>query len=290
MEKLRSNNYQNLYRKFNTQESFLETLLLIEKDFKNKNNLVQSYFLPDNIEYYKNIFNSNQIRNKLGLYRDILGYSKDQVFTYNPIESEIFPFQINGNIMSESNQQYIKVINTDTEVELETKEIQNQYQFIQDKELNLTSYKIVFKQEIQLNQNMLVINFIHPLRLEIEQIIDQNNNIYTDFEQYNQLGITAIQLPPIDQNEITLLTKNIMTYNGIDKELVLAIQHIVTYNVDTSITKNNMLVDKINGYKLLYQDENHSYYEYFYLDNGIIQNSHADILFIPAMLFGVDIL
>jgi hypothetical protein len=59
MEKLRSNNYQNLYRKFNTQESFLETLLLIEKDFKNKNNLVQSYFLPDNIEYYKNIFNSN---------------------------------------------------------------------------------------------------------------------------------------------------------------------------------------------------------------------------------------
>jgi hypothetical protein len=59
MEKLRSGNYQNLYRKFNTQESFLETLLLIEKDFKNKNNLVQSYFLPDNIEYYKNIFNSN---------------------------------------------------------------------------------------------------------------------------------------------------------------------------------------------------------------------------------------
>jgi hypothetical protein len=43
-----------------------------------------------------------------------------------------------------------------------------------------------------------------------------------------------------------------MTYNGIDKELVLAIQHIVTYNVDTSIIKNNMLVDKINGYKLLY--------------------------------------
>lgn len=288
MQKLRSINYHNLYRKFNTQESFLETLLLIEKDFKNKNIITQSYFLPDNIEYYKNIFNSNSIRNKLSLYRDILGYKKDQVITYNPIETEIFPFQINGNIVSESNQEYIKVINTSNNVELEKKQIKNQYQFIQDKELNLTSYKIVFKPEIQLNQNMLVINFIHPLRLEIEQIIDQNNNIYTDFEQYTQLGITAIKLPQIDQNEITLLTKNIMTYNGIDKELVLAIQHIVTYYVDTSIIKNDMLADKINGYKLLYQDENHSNYEYFYLDNGVIQNTHEPILFIPAMLFGVD--
>jgi len=92
MQKLRSINYHNLYRKFNTQESFLETLLLIEKDFKNKNIITQSYFLPDNIEYYKNIFNSNSIRNKLSLYRDILGYKKDQVITYNPIETEIFPF------------------------------------------------------------------------------------------------------------------------------------------------------------------------------------------------------
>jgi len=49
-----------------------------------------------------------------------------------------------------------------------------------------------------------------------------------------------------------LLTKNIMTYNGIDKELVLAIQHMITYYVDTSITKNNMLENKITGYKLLY--------------------------------------
>ncbi len=254
-----------MYKEYGTLESLVEDLVY-------SINITDNKFLIDNAEYYKQLYTINQTRNKLKNNQLLLGYKDDEIDVYNPIETEIFPVKINGNIIREYQQE----ISSNT---LTKSELYGQVQYTQPKELTLSQHQLDIT--IQNTSDILVLNFLHPLRIFIDSVVI-NDIVYTDIEQYNQLGITLLKLP-VPTSTLSITTTNSMVYTGTGLEIVFLIQGQQGYVIEPIPFVYESVLDTP---KLIYQDENHSYYQYFYYDTTI--KNKKPFIFTPQFVLGAD--